>query len=75
MNPGMTWNVASQFFLSIPYYSVTKTSCCTSGDSDSNFMQLKDLGHDHNSSLLLKPSPNLELSVNQFNNENSNDPA
>ena len=32
---------------------------------------------DHNSSLLLKPSPNLELLVNQFNNatpENSSDP-
>ena len=40
-------------------------------------MHLKGLGNDHNSSLLLKPSPNLELLVNQFNNaspENSNDP-
>ena len=30
--------------------------------------QLKDLGNDHDSSLLLKSSPNLELLVNQFNN-------
>ena len=38
-------------------------------------MQLKELGNDHNSSLLLKPSPNLV--VKKFNNatqENSNDP-
>ena len=31
-------------------------------------MQLKELENDHNSSLLLKPSPNLEFLVNQFNN-------
>ena len=40
-------------------------------------MHCKDLGRDHNSSLSLKPSPNLELLVNQFNSvtpENSNDP-
>ena len=40
-------------------------------------MQFKELENDHNSSLLLKPSPNLELLVNQFNNatsENNNDP-
>ena len=52
-------------------------TCCTSPDSDSNFIQLKELENDHNSSLLLKPSPNLELLVNQFNNatpENNNDP-
>ena len=39
-------------------------TCCTSTDSDSNFIQLKELESDHNSSLLLKPSPNLELLVN-----------
>ena len=52
-------------------------TCCTSTDSDSNFIQLKELESDHNSSLLLKPSPNLELLVNQFKNatpENNNDP-
>ena len=40
-------------------------------------MQWKDLRRDHNSSLLLKPLPNLELLVNQLNNatqENGNDP-
>ena len=31
-------------------------------------MQWKDLGSDHNSWLLLKPPPNLELFVNQSNN-------
>ena len=39
---------------------------CTS--TDSNIMQQKDLGNDHNSSLLLKPSPNLNVLVNQCNN-------
>ena len=38
-------------------------ACCTSTNSDSNFMQLKELGNDHNSSFLLKPSSNLELLV------------
>ena len=40
-------------------------------------MQLKEIENDHNRSLLLKPSANLELLVNQFNNptsENNNDP-
>ena len=44
---------------------------------DSNTKQWKDLENDHNSSLSLKPSSNLELSVNQLNNvtpENRNDP-
>ena len=50
-------------------------ACCTY--TDSNITQSKDLENDHNSSLSLKPSSNLELLVNQFNNatlENSNDP-
>ena len=40
-------------------------------------MQCKDLESEHNSSLFLKPSPNLKLLVNQFAttaSENSNDP-
>ena len=40
-------------------------------------MQWKDLESEHNSSLFLKPSPNLKLLVNQFAttaSENSNDP-
>ena len=38
---------------------------------------MKELGNDHNNSLLLKPSLNLEILVKQFHNatpENSNDP-
>ena len=44
---------------------------------DNNTAQWIDLENDHNSSLSLKPSSNLELLVNQFNNatpENNNDP-
>ena len=40
-------------------------------------MQLKELENDHNSSLLPKPLPNLELLVNHFNNtnpKNNNEP-
>ena len=40
-------------------------------------MQWKDLESEHNSSLFLKPSPNLKLLANQFAttaSENSNDP-
>ena len=50
-------------------------ACCT--NTDSNITQWKDLENDHDSSLLLKPSSNLELLVNQLNNatpENGNDP-
>ena len=44
-------------------------ACCSSADSDSNFRQLKKLENDHNSSLLLKPSPNktVNKTVNNFN--------
>ena len=40
-------------------------------------MRLKELGNDHNSSLLLKPSPNSKLLLNQFKYGtpgNNNDP-
>ena len=50
-------------------------ACCT--NTDNNTAQWIDLENDHISSLSLKPSSNLELLVNQFNNatpENSNDP-
>ena len=53
-------------------------ACFTNTDSDSNITQWKDLENYHNSSLSLKPSLNLELLENQFNNstlENSNDPV
>ena len=46
-------------------------------NTDTNITRWKDLENDHNSSLSLKPSSNLEFLVNQFNNatpENSNDP-
>ena len=41
-------------------------ACCTSTDSD--IIQWKDIEYDHDSSLSLKPSSNLALLVNQFNN-------
>ena len=50
-------------------------ACCT--NADNNSAHWIDLENDHNSSLSLKPSSNLELLVNQFNNatpENSNGP-
>ena len=50
-------------------------ACCTS--TYNNSIHWKDPENDHASSLSLKPSSNLELLVNQFNNttpENSNDP-
>ena len=48
---------------------------CT--NTDNNSTHWIDFENDHNSSLSLKPSSNLELLVNQFNNatpENCNDP-
>ena len=50
--------------------------CCTLLYTDNNTTQWIDLENDHNSSLSLKASSNLEILVNQFNNstpENSND--
>ena len=50
-------------------------ACCI--NTDNNITQWRDLEHDHNSSLSLKPSLNLELLVNRFNNgtpQNSKDP-
>ena len=50
-------------------------ACCA--NSDNNITQWRDLEHDHDSSLSLRPCSNLEFLVNQFNNatpENSNDP-
>ena len=67
MNP----DIAVQF--STPYH-VIKTSCnknflacCT--NINNKIIQYSDLESDHNGSFLLKPSPNLELLVNQFNND------
>ena len=50
-------------------------ACCTS--TDNNTVQWIDLENGHISSLSLKPSSNLEILVNQFNNaipKNNNDP-
>ena len=50
-------------------------SCCA--NTNNNNTHWIDLENDHNSSLSLKPSSDLELLVNQFNNatpENSNGP-
>ena len=62
-----------------PFNSISSNknflACCT--NTDSNITQSKDLDNDNNCSVSLKPSSNLELLVNQFNNatpENSNDP-
>ena len=48
-------------------YLVTKTSWFVVLVLIVNIMQWKELENDHNSSLSLKPSPNLELLVNQLN--------
>ena len=64
MNPGIAYNVAEQSFFVISY-QVTNFLACTS--TDSNITQWKDPENDHNSSLSLKLSADLELLVNQFN--------
>ena len=63
----------------VPFNSLSSNknflACCS--NTDCNITWWKDLENDHDSSLLLKPSSNLELLVNQFNNatpENGNDP-
>ena len=76
MNAWIVYNIAAQLF---PFNSLPNNknllTCCS--NTHGNTMLQKDLAIDHNSSLLLKPSPNLKLLVNHFNNatpENSNDP-
>ena len=75
MNPGIVEIVAAIF----PFNSLSSNknflACCT--NTNNNMTQWRDLGHDHDSSLSLKPSSNLKLLLNQFNNataEYSNDP-
>ena len=74
-----SWYCIECYSTIFPFNSLSSNKsslvCCIG--SDINFIQLKELENDHNTSLLLKPSPNLELLVNQFNNttpENNNDP-
>ena len=78
-NCGESWYCMDCCSTIFPFNSLSSNknflACCT--NTDSNITQWKDLENDHNSSLSLKPSLNLELLVNQFNNatpENSNDP-
>ena len=75
MNSGIAWNVAAKYFLSTPL-SINKNFLAGCTNTDSNTTQWKDLENDHNSSLSLNFSSNLELLVNQFTNatpENTND--
>ena len=77
MNPGIAQNVAAQFFLSIPYLAPNTFCLVVLTLIVTSHTQWKDLENDHDSSLLLKRSSNLELLLNQFNNatpENGNDP-
>ena len=62
-----------------PFHSLTRNknflACCT--NTDNNITQWIDYHNNHNNSLFPKPSSNLDLLVNQFNNvapENNNDP-
>ena len=64
-------NILSRILGTKSYWLIVATK------TDNNTTQWIGLGNDHNSSLSLKPSSNLELLVNQFNNatpEISNDP-
>ena len=64
MNPGTASNVAARVFLLIPYHGIK--SCCT--NTDRSTIPWKGQKTAEISSLLLKPTPNLEPLVNQFNN-------
>ena len=71
MNRRIAQNLAAQFSLSTPYVA-TKTSW-----HRQQHHTVESPENDHNSLSSLKPSSNLDLLVNQFNNatpENSNDP-
>ena len=77
MNPSIAQNIAAQSFLSIPYLA-TKTSWLAVLTLTVTSHSGKIQKTDRDSSLLLKPSSDLEFLVNQFNNakpENGNDPA
>ena len=77
MNPSIAQNIAAQSFLSILYLA-TKTSWLAVLTLIVTSHSGKIQKTDRDSSLLLKPSSDLEFLVNQFNNakpENGNDPA
>ena len=78
-NCNESWYCIECYSTIFPFNSIFSNksflACCT--NTDSNIIQWKDLENGHDSSLLLKPSSNLELSVNQFKNatpENGNGP-
>ena len=59
------------------FLSSNKKFLACGANTDSNIIQREDVENDHNSSLSLRPTSNLELLVNQFNNatpQNGNDP-
>ena len=78
-NSNESW-YSIQFWSTIfPFNSLSSNKnflvCCT--NTDNNTIEWINLENFHNTSLSLKPSSNLELLVNQFNNatpENNNDP-
>ena len=77
-NWNKTWYYIECSSTIFPFNSLSSNkiflACCT--NTDNNSTHWIDLENDHNSSLSLKPSWNLELLVSQFNNaatENSND--
>ena len=78
-NSNESWYCIYCFSTLFPFNSLFSNknflACCT--NTDNNSTHWIDLENNHNSSLSLKPSSNLELLVNQFNNagpENRNDP-
>ena len=78
LNSNESWYCIECFGTIFPFNSLSVNknflACCTK--TDNNTTQWTDLENDHNCSLSLKPSSNLELLVNQFNNATpeNNDP-
>ena len=66
-----SWYCKDRCSTMFPFNSLSSNknflACCA--NTDNNMTQWRDLDHDHNSSLSLKPS-NLDLLVTQFNNAN-----
>ena len=74
-----SWYCIECPIITFPFNSLSSNenslACCI--NTDCNITQWEDLENDHDSSLLLKHSSNLELLANQFNNatpDNANDP-
>ena len=77
-NSNKSWYCIECCSTIFPFNSLlSNKNFCYCTNTDSNNTHWIDLENDHYSSLSLKPSSNLELLVNQFNNatpENSNNP-